>query len=117
MTEFAVGTVVAGYVSLLIEWLKTKRWFPFAQFNAFYLNIGCAAVASLLSIGALSWTFSDTGDFQIIGNIYAIRHGLYLFAQQYILQHFWYKNVSAPPPTPVLTKAAEHERDAEARKG
>jgi len=117
MEVFGVGTIVAGWVSLLIQWLKGQKWAPFAQFNAFWINTATAAVTALISAGAISWTLSETGDFNLAGNIYAIRHTLFLFAQQYLMQHFFYKTLSAPPPTPILTKAAEAERDAESKKG
>lgn len=115
MEQFGIGAVMAGYVSIVIEWLKSQKWFPFAQFNAFYMNVAMAAVSALVSAGAISYTFSETGDFSLAGNIYAVRHTMFLFMQQYLFQHFFYKTISAPPPTPILTKAAEAERNAEAK--
>lgn len=111
MMEDVLGPItLAGIVARLIEWLKGQSWFPFAKFNAFWLNTACAGFAALVSAGAITWTFSETGDFSMAGNIYAIRHTLYLVVQQYVLQHFFYKSAIAPPPNPVMTKADIVER-------
>ncbi len=92
-------------VAHVIEWLKTKAWFPFAKSNALWLNRITAGIAALASAGAVHYTFGTNGDFSLTGNYYTLLHALWAGVQQYALQHGYYKMAIRPPAAPVLVKA------------
>jgi hypothetical protein len=84
--QFSAAVLVAH----VIQWLKGQKWFPFAQLNAFWLNVGTAIVGSLASSGALLYTYSPGGDFSLHGNIFTVIMVLKTAAVQYAFQHFVY---------------------------
>lgn len=102
-TQFGTGLVMAH----LIEWLKGQPWFPFAAFKAVWLNRITAAVAALVTSGAIVYSISEAGDFAFTGNIYTVGQVIWTAFVQYAIQHFVYKSSIAPPPNPVLTDPAK----------
>jgi hypothetical protein len=97
---------IAIILPYVLEWLKSKPWFPLIRANSLWLNRITAGVAALVTAGVLHYNFAADGSFTFSGNIYTMAHVMWAASTQYAMQHFVYKTAIAPPPTPVLTKTA-----------
>lgn len=95
-------------VTYLIEWLKTKPWFPFAKIDGVKINRACAVVMAIITGIGLHIAFDPAignGTLTITGlNWSSIVHSAWAAIQQYALQHVIYWTAIVPhqnPPGPA----------------
>jgi hypothetical protein len=100
MTNEAVVQIGVAYASsLVMQWLKGKKWFPFLNYDTGRLNSIVAAIVAALSGAGIFFTFDrHLGILTVTGltpaNLTAL---LGRALAQYLLQHFAYRAVIAPP--------------------
>lgn len=82
--------IITAYV---IEWLKGKPWFPFANIDTAWANRITAALCAFGAAIAIHVTFNSADGTLLVTGLHArmILHGLWAGVQQYALQHFIYK--------------------------
>jgi hypothetical protein len=108
LTEQATIAVITTYA---LQWLKTRKWFPWITTETQRLNrILGFVVAFAASIGVVA-TFDHTaGVLTITGlTLAGLGHGLARFIQQWCMQQVAYKNLIAPPLPGALQAGAEKQ--------
>lgn len=103
MNETLIGQQlpVAIITTYVIEWLKHQPWFPFAKVHMSWLNRITAAIAALVTAGAVQYQYGADGSFAITGNIYTVAHVVWSGVEQYAYQHIIYR-IAIDPPLTVL---------------
>lgn len=101
---------VAIMTAYVLEWLKSKPWFPFANCDTAWMNRITAALCALGTALAIHITFNSVDGTLLVTGLRAqsIIHGLWAAAQQYALQHFVYKTAIAQgviQPRPIVKSA------------
>jgi len=101
-TELLTSQVTAAYIiAAMLQWLKTKAWFPFVQENMATLNRSFAAIIAFIASIGIHYTFdAELGVLTITGLTTAtILHGSWAAIQQFAMQQFMYKGVIKPQVT------------------
>ena len=95
---------IAIIASTIIEWLKSKPWFPFANFDTSAGNKIFAALVAIVTAIGIHATFNSVDGVLIIRGLEwrTILHGGWAAAQQYCFQHVIYKVAIRTPPQPEL---------------
>jgi hypothetical protein len=114
MTNEAVVQIGVAYAaSLVMQWLKGQKWFPFLNYDTGRLNAIVAAIIAAASGAGIFFTFDrGAGILTVTGlttsNLIALAGRA---AAQYLLQHFAYRAVIAPPlPGPLQSAERQIEK-------
>jgi hypothetical protein len=80
-------------MSSLLEWLKTKTWFPFVNVNTSTLNRITAILAALISAAGIHWAYDAAVGQLVISGLKSelIYNSLSAAFIQYAFQQFLYK--------------------------
>ena len=95
-TELITSQLTAAYAtSAVLQWLKGKPWFPFANANTAALNRATSMVLALIAAIGLHYTFdAESGVLTISGLTAAnILHTVWAWVQQYALTQASYKGL------------------------
>ena len=102
---------IAVISTLVLQWLKKSRWFPWLTVESQKLNrIAGVVIAFAASIGVVA-TFDHTaGVLTITGlTLAGLGHGIARFIQQWSYQQAAYRTVVAPPLPGALQQGAEEK--------
>lgn len=104
MDTLGPHAVIAVFIVYVIQWLKSKPWFPLVGYDTEKLNsIVTTVVAFLAGVGIFVTFDKVAGVLTISGltpaNLY---HALSHFAAQWAAQKIMYRNLIAPKPAGVV---------------
>lgn len=108
IAHFITSAHVSGFVSYTIEKMKNSKSFVFRwiDHNTPWVSRMVAGVGAVLTAGGVSWTFDHSTGIATISGLSAmgILTALYHVAENFLIQHGWYKSVfqTEPPATPPL---------------
>ncbi len=110
-TELTARLATGATMPFVLQWLKSKPWFPLLNFNSNRLNhISCAGF-SLAASSTILFTFSG-GILTVAGLSPAnIAHFAYSWWVMWAMNHLVYKAAIAPPPAGVIQDLARRHKE------
>lgn len=101
ISQFITSAKVSGFVVWAIEKLKTSQipWLNWINHNTAWVNRIVATVGAIATASGVSYTYDHTLGIITITGLTAAGMGTALWhvAQNYLMQHGWYKAVFETP--------------------
>lgn len=108
-TALTDQATIALYTTLIFQFLKKSKWFPWLTLESQNLNRIVGVVLAFAAAIGVSATFDQTaGQLTITGlTLVGLFHGTVRFLQQWAFQQGAYKLIVAPPMPGQLQAGAE----------